>query len=252
MNLHTTGHKAVIAPLTSADLVDVLALQETARALLPAEMKGFVPVQSVAYFQNMLSDITGQMIGIRCEGRLVAHISVIGPMELREAIAMRLITNNDIPFHHATLTDTIIVLANKLTHPDWRGYGFGAALLEAAMSLPLAQTSDHIFAQIPVGDRRSWDAYMRQGFGIVAAGYEPQDKHPHFILQKPAFGFDFSPAIIADEVDPSEDFSAIVNLTKREALVGVFEAPEATTLSFMRNREASTLMPTVAKLKASV
>jgi GNAT superfamily N-acetyltransferase len=180
---------------------------------------------------------------------LIAQIALMGPMELREAIALHHITFNDVPFHHAALTDSVVIFKSMAVHPDWRGNDLSGNLVAFALDLPLARVADHLFAQISAGNRRSWDIFARLGFGIVAAAYDPGDKQPRFIFQKPAFGFDFAGEVIADEVDPREDFSAIVALTQNEALVGVYEKDGKGKLAFMRNREVLPLMPTLAMVK---
>jgi hypothetical protein len=107
---------------------------------------------------------------------------------------------------------------------------------------------DHVFAQISAGNKRSWDVFARQKFGIVAAAYDPDDGLPRFIFQKPAFGFDFAPAVSADEVDPVVDFPAIVHLTQREAMVGLYEEHSTDKLAFLRSRDVLNLVPTLAKV----
>ncbi|MDE2029205.1 MAG: GNAT family N-acetyltransferase [Alphaproteobacteria bacterium] len=247
--LPKTGHKAHVGVLNDADLVDVLALQETVRAALPAEMKMFVLPQPIAYFQNLLAGHDGIMVGIRTDGQLIAQMAIMGPVDLREALALRLFTKNDIAFHHAALTDSVVAFKSMAVHPSWRGNELSQHLVTCALEQPTVRMAAHVFAQISAANKRSWNVFARQGFGIVAGAYDPADNQPRFIFQKPAFGFDFAPAIIADEVDPLEDFPAIVNLTQREALVGVYEQAGDTALTFKRNREASNLLPTVAQIK---
>lgn len=246
---------ARINMLGEEDIVDVLALQEATRNALPADMKMFVLPQPMGYFADLLAGRRGAMIGIRAEtptgrGQLIAQMVVMGPMELREALMMRLITKNDVTFHHAALTDSVVIFKSMAVHPGWRGNELSQHLISFALELPLVRVAAHVFAQISAANRRSWDTFVRQGFGIVAAGYDPADKQPRFVFQKPAFGFDFAPAIIADEVDPREDFPAIVNLTQREGLVGMFDADAPEKLVFLRSRDALNLLPTIAQVKA--
>jgi GNAT superfamily N-acetyltransferase len=247
--LPRTGGMARIGILDGDDLSAVLALQEATRAALPADKKMFILPQGTAYFQNFLTRQTGMMIGIRTEGILIGQMALMGPMDLREAIALRCITPNDVAFHHAALTDSVVIFKSLAAHPDWRGNDIAKALVEFALELPLTRVTDHVFARISVGNKRSWDVFARHGLGIVVAEYDQKDSQPRFIFQKPSFGFDFAPAIIADEVDPKEDFQAIVNLTQREGLVGVYEEGSHEKLAFIRSREALNLLPTLAKVQ---
>jgi GNAT superfamily N-acetyltransferase len=248
--LPKTGGTARVNLLGADDLADVLALQDATRAALPANMKMFILPQGTAYFQNLLTHMTGLMVGIRTQGKLIAHMALMGPMPLREAIALRVITNNDVAFPHAALTDSVVIFKSMSVHPDWRGNDLSQNLLAFALDLPFTRVVDHIFAQVSVANKRSWDVFVRQGFGIVAAALDPKDKQPRFIFQKPTFGFDFAREVIADEVDPLLDFSAIANLTQRDSLVGVYEEGSTKHLAFLRNREAVNLMPTLAKVSA--
>ena len=248
--LPKTGGPARIGILDDADLPDVLELQDATRAALPADKKMFILPQGTAYFQNFLTRQNGLMIGIRNEEKLIAQMALMGPMDLREAMALRVITGNDLPFHHASLTDSVAVFKSMAVHPDWRGNDLANSLVAFALDLPFTQVVAHVFAQISVGNRRSWGVFARQGFGIVAAAYDVRDGQPRFVFQKPAFGFDFAPEIIADDADPSGDFSAIVTLTQREALIGVPDKSFEGKLAFMRSRDALNILPTVARLRA--
>jgi len=77
---------------------------------------------------------------------------------------------------------------------------------------------------------RSWELFLRHGFGIVAAAVDPLDQQPRFVLQKPALGLALHPMASAEGIDPSADFSTIMRLTGREALVGQMDDNKA--LSF--------------------
>jgi len=244
------GDLARIDILGSEDLTDVLALQDATRGALAADRKMFVLPQGTAYFQNLLMRQTGLMIGIRTSKKLIAQMALMGPMELREAIALKIITSNDVPFPHASLTDSVIVFKSLAAHPDWRGNDLAKNLIAYALELPFTKVVDHVFAQISVGNKRSWDSFVQQGFGIVAAAYDPNDKQPRFIFQKPAFGFDFAHEVIADDVDPVSDFPAIVNLTQRDGLIGVYDEDSKDKLAFLRSREVLNLMPTLAKVRS--
>jgi hypothetical protein len=248
--LPKTGSLAAIDILSEADLDDVLTLHEAARAALPADRKHFLPPQGTAYFQNLLTHQTGLLVGIRAANKLIALMALEGPLTLREAIAFHSITNNDVPYHHASLADTVVVFKSMATHPDYRGNDLEKELLSFAATLPFAQVSGHVFAQIAVGNKRIWNAFISQKFCIVSAVYDSEDNQPRFIFQKPAFGFDLIPHLIADEVDPIADFPAIVALTQREGLVGHYEHGSKEKLSFVRNREEINLMPVIARVTA--
>jgi GNAT superfamily N-acetyltransferase len=248
--LPKAGGTARIDILEGGDLTAVMALQDKTRDALPATMKMFVLPQGISYFQNLLMRQTGLMIGIRAQGMLVAQMVLMGPMILRDAIAQHLVTYNEVPFHHAGLTDSVVIFKSMAVHPDWRGNDLAKNLVEFALTLPFTLIADHVFAQVSVGNKRSWDVFARQGFGIVAAAYDPKDNMPRFIFQRPAIAFDFSPTVIVDEVDPVENFSAIVNLTQRDGLVGIYEQGSTDKLAFMRSSDTLNLMPTLAKVIA--
>ena len=184
------------------------------------------------------------------EGALIAQMAVVGTMELREAIAQKILVGEGIPFHHAKLTDRVVIFRSLATHPEWGGNDLAKTLVSVASTLPLAQSAAHIFAQVSSANKRSWSIFTKQAFGIVSAVYAPQDEQPCFILQKPAFDFDFSPEVIVDEVCSCEDFAAIVTLTQREALVGVCDKACPDKLAFLRNEEVSDLMPVLARVNA--
>lgn len=250
----STGGTATISLLSDADLMDVLTLQEVTRAALPEQMKMFVLPQAPSYFEALLARRGGAMIGIRAEGKLIGQMAVVGPMELREAIRLQLITKNDVLFHHAALSDKVSIIKSLSVHPDWRGNEHSRHLLSFAIATTEARASAHLFAQISAANRRSWEPFMRTGFAVVAAAYDPKDGKPRLVLQRPLFGFDFVPEVLADEVDPKEDFNAIMALTERDALIGKYDE-DATNgkLSFLRNAEEDAdikTVPTLARVRA--
>lgn len=248
--LSKTGGVAQVDTLGESDLQDVMALHDITRAALPADKKRFILPQGAPYFISLLNRANGLMVGIRTDGRLIGQIAMMGPMPLRDAVARNIITHNEeIPFHHASLSDSVMVLKSMSAHPDWRGNDLSNQLVTFAMNLPICTMTNHLFTQISVGNKRSWDTFIRRhGFGIVAAAYDPDDGLPRFIFQKSSFGFDFEPQIMADDVDPVEDFPAIVSLTQREGLIGVYQEGSMEKLAFMRNREELLLMPTLARI----
>ena len=249
--LPKAGCTAMISILkdNDADLQDALALHDATRAALPADKQRYILPQDPAYFQNLLAHKTGLMIGIRAEGKLIAQMALMGPMPLREAIANHTITHNDdVLFPHAALSDSVVVFKSMASHPDWRGNDLSKNLVSFAIELPFTQVCVHVFAQISAGNKRSWDTFARQKFGIVAAAYDPDDGLPRFVFQRPTFGFDFEAPVMADDVDPVDDFSAIVSLTRDQALVGVYGKNSTERLVFFRNREEEfTLIQTIAR-----
>lgn len=248
MTLTKRDETARMLILGGDDIHDVLALQTATRDALPDSMKMFILPQPITYFQNLLMRQTGVMIGMRREGELIAQMAIMGPLDLREAILLRAISKNDILFHHAALADSVVVFKSMAVHPHWRGNDLSGQLISFALDQPMVRVAGHVFAQISVANRRSWEVFVGKGFGIVAAAQDPADQQPRFVLQKPGFGFDFAPAIIADDVDAIDDFAAIANLTQREGLIGITDSDNNTKLTFMRSRETPSLMPTIARM----
>jgi hypothetical protein len=248
--LPKTKDMAQIDILDSANLTAILALQDEVRAALPINQKNFITPRGTAYFQNLLARHTGLMVGIRTEGKLVAQMSLIGPMDLREALGLSIITPSQVPFAHAALSDNIVILKDLIIHPDWAEDQLAGQILSFALDLPFCQVADHLFTESLAANKASWGIFAAYGFGIVSATTDLKDGQPHFILQKPSFGFDFAPAIIVDDVDPLIDFPAIVNLTQREALVGVFEENSNNRLAFFRSRDVLNIVPTLAKVQS--
>jgi len=242
--LPKTGGVATVDVMNEGDLPEVLALHELTRAALPSDKKTFILPHDVAYFQDFLRHKNGGMIGIRTENRLIAQMVLMGPLSLRDAIASRALTRNDVPFHHASLNDQVVLIKSLASLPSCRGNDLAKNLVLAALDHPLTHMVAHVFTQISVGNKRSWDSFARLNFGIVSAAYDPGDNMPRFIFQRPTFGFDLEPHIMADDVDPAQDFQAIVSLTQREGLIGLYEEGSTDKLAFLRNREETVLMPT--------
>lgn len=219
-NLAKSEERASIVVLGIEHLAQVLALQDETRSALPEAQKMFVLPQSAEYFSRLLERRNGLMIGVRVKGQLVAQMALMGPMTLEDCVSRNAVTRNEIPFHHAEASDLVVIAKSMAVHPDWRGNELSQHMLEAALDEPIARTADHVLAQISVDNVRSWELFLRHGFGIVAAAIDPTDQKPRFILQKPALGLAIHEMSSIDNLDPSSDFAAIMRLTGREALMG--------------------------------
>ncbi|MFY9288345.1 MAG: GNAT family N-acetyltransferase [Alphaproteobacteria bacterium] len=235
--LPKTGGTATIDILTLTDLSDVLALQEQTRASLPAEQKMFVLPQPESYFANLLEQKNGVMIGIRTEGKLISQMVLMGPLTIETMIDQQKLTRNEIDFHHANPSDSTVIAKSMAVHPDWRGNELSQHMLDTALNLPLARMADHMFAQVSVENVRSWELFLRSGFGIVAAALDPTDHKPRFILQKPSLGFALHHSQAANSIDPAADFSSIMRMTQREALIGQMDKIDPLKLSFFASAD---------------
>jgi len=227
-----TGENAVIRVLEAADLPRVLELQEATRGALPPAQKMFVLPQSPDYFAGLLERDGGAMVGIESGGDLIAQMVVMGAMTVDEMTARQKLTRNEVFFHHATPNDSVVIAKSMAVHPGYRGNELSQHMLEAAQALPLSRQADHMFAQISVDNIRSWDLFLREGFGIVAAAVDPADLKPRFIVQKPALGYALHHMQATHDVDPVADFASIMRLTQREALIGMLDQGEAFKLAF--------------------
>ena len=177
------------------------------------------------------------MLGIRLRGQLIASLALQGVMTLDEAQLTHAITGSLITLHHAEPVELVAVVQTIAVHPDWRDDRLTDHLLTAALDLPMVRTADHVFAQIAAAHDACRDSFLRHGFGIVAATLEPSDLQPRFILQKPALGFALHELASAEDVNPLPDFSTIMRLTEREALIGRPDDLKPARLAFHASRD---------------
>lgn len=229
--LPKTGELGMIEILGPSHLPQVLELQEATRAALPEGQKNFVLPQTAAYFEKFLSRKEGVMVGVLVNERLVSQIAIMGPLTLAEAVGRHVITRNNIEFYHAGAVDSVVVAKSMAVRPDYRGNELSQHMLAALLDLPFVRAADHVFAQMSVENMRSWELFLRHGFGIVAGALDPGDHKPRFVLQRPALGFAFDMAPSADEVDPLADFAAIMRMTQK-GLIGRLD--ESAVLSMLR------------------
>jgi hypothetical protein len=237
--LRKAGTTASVEILGPEHLAQVLALQDDTRHGLPDAQKMFVLPQQPDYFEAPLKRQNGMMIGIRVNGQMVAQMVLMGHQSLDEAVDKQRVTRNDISFYHAKTSDLTVIAKSMAVHPLWRGNDLSQNLLECIMELPLVRAADHIFAQISVDNVRSWELFLRHGFGIVAAAIDPSDKKPRFIVQRPALGFAFHHTPSVDNMDPVADFAAIMRLTQGEALIGRLDEGDVFKLSFYADAESA-------------
>ena len=237
IKLPKSNETASVEVLGVEHLAQVLALQDETRNALPESQKMFVLPQQPAYFRDLLSGETGVMVGVRVRGQLVAQMALMGPLKLCDAISRNAITRNEVTLHHAGQFESVVIAKSMTVHPAWRGNELSGIMLESVLTLPMARTADHVFAQISADNIRSWDIFLRNGFGIVAAAIDPQDDKPRFIVQRPALGFALHETAGAYDMDHVSDFAAIVRLTQREALSGRLDDGVAFKLAFYASTE---------------
>lgn len=235
--LPKTGEAAVLEILGPQHLADVLDLQDRTREALPDAQKMFVLPQSPAYFEALLAKQGGLMIGVSAEGKLLSQMVVMGPLTLDEVVEKQKLTRNDVTFHHAGQVDQIVMAKSMAVCPGNRGNELSQQMLAAMLDLPMVRAADHVFAQISADNVRSWELFLRHGFGIVAAAIDPNDKKTRFVVQRPVLGFGFHHERSAEGIDPAADFAAIMRLTQREALIGLLDEGEAFKLAFYASVE---------------
>lgn len=206
--------------LDTSYLAQVLALQEETCAALPESQKRFLLPRNADYFRDFLSGKGGHMIGMIHNGCLIGQLVMRGPASLEEAVKTQSITRNDFAFHHAAPTDDVMVMKSVAVHPNWRGNDIAPNLLRTALEQTETGASDHVFAQVSAENIRSWEMFLQLGFGIVAAGIDPVDSRPRFVLQHPTSGFAAHHAVNVKSLDPITDFASIMRLTNFEALIG--------------------------------
>jgi hypothetical protein len=230
---------AAIEILEPQHLAQVLALQDATRNALSADQKMFVLPQKPDYFEKLLARKNGFLIGVCVKNQLIAQIAVMGPLTLEEAIDRNAITRNEISFHHAETTDLVVVAKSMAVHPVWRGNELSQHILQAMLEIPAVRAADHVFAQISAENQRSWELFVKNGFGIVAASIDPEDFKPRFILQKPALRFAFYPTPSIEDIHPATNFSSIMRLTGQEALIGQIDSIDPNKLAFFASSDTA-------------
>jgi hypothetical protein len=162
------------------------------------------------------------------------------------------LSHNEIVLHHAAPSDFAVIAKSMAVHPGFRGNELSQHMLEMALCLPLTRRADHMFAQISVENTLSWDLFLRQGFGIVAAAIDSSDSKPRFVVQKPTLGFSLHHMQTTGGIDPIADFPAVMRMTQREALVGQFDTVETSKLAFYASAEMAAAWHDDATTNAAV
>ncbi len=206
-----------------------------------------VPVMLSSYVHDKLTRENGFMLGMFEGHRLVAVMALRGPVTLREAIAEKMITRQDIMFHHAGLGDSLLICENTFLAPDCIMTDAMLRLLQGLTMTPVGRVVDHIFAEVSTPDGAILSQYLDAGFGIVSASAPTREQPCRFVLQRAAIGFDLQREKSGDEVDPIADISAIVTLTKL-GLIGVTDNAAPGKLAFYGSRDDLSTITTVAKL----
>lgn len=252
LKLSRSGEIATIEVLGTQDMDYVLALQEQTRAALTEDHKMFVLPQPPSYFHSLLEQDNGVMVGIRSGGKLIAQMAVMGALTIEEMVDQQKLTRNEIFLHHAAPNDYAVIAKSMAVHPDFRGNELSQHMLETALSLPIARRADHMFAQVSVENTLSWQLFVREGFGIVAAAVDPTDNKPRFVMQRPTLGFSMHHMQTTGDIDPIKDFPAIMRMTQREALIGQFDTLESSKLAFYASAEMAAAWHDDATLNAAV
>lgn len=156
---------------------DHFNLQQAVLQTLP-ENQDLLHVKTEVDWQNIITSFSRQLLSVNNGDNLVAHaIAILPNDEDPDADVL----NMPLPSQNITKVTT---LAGVITHPDHRGQGLMSSLINEWTRCAFHYDRPHMLGLITSTNPRSWSQFLKSGFYIVGAEYDPEDGSTAYMVHR--------------------------------------------------------------------
>lgn len=153
--------------LTTADLDDVLQLQQTVYDALSETEKSFILPKTREHLSAIFNR-GGFMIGVKKDGLLVAQSIVLNPSAAHPDTGM-------VDMEAVGAPETISVLQGVLVHPDARGQSLGNRMCAEWLAVCGKNGRHNVLAETALPNAHSQAIFFAHGMKVVSMGIDPVD-----------------------------------------------------------------------------
>ena len=144
------------------------ALQCAVLKSLPAD-QDYLHKMSRAEWRAFLKDPRHHMIGVYDGDGLIAQLCVLLPDQTNpDADMLDMVLPSKDP-------NDIATFRTVMTHPEYRGHGLMNILMTEAKAYAKTKNRTHLLGCITRKKTASWSQFLKAGFSIVGAGFDPSD-----------------------------------------------------------------------------
>lgn len=165
--LRKSGHPYSMRLQTPLDIDAILALQDVVMDDLSEEEQVYVVPKDRAFFEKHFA-AGGLVLGVFCEGRLVAQSVIVNPTKENPKTGM-----TDMP---ARLSPhKVTVIQGVIVHPDLRGNRLMTVMVDAWLDIARRDGRCHAIAEVASENHFSWKVFMKEGLQLHSIGYDAED-----------------------------------------------------------------------------
>lgn len=155
--------------LLDADCLDeIMGLQQKIIDSLPDDQKSFILPKSRTFFENHFKRGANTMIGIYCEGELIAQSIVLNPSAAHPETGMVDMALVDKP-------ETLSIIEGVLVDPAFRGNRLMEEMVGHWIDYAEQIGRKHVIAEIAIDNPYSWGVFLDKGLTLHSTGTDPDD-----------------------------------------------------------------------------
>tara|TARA_R110002124_G_scaffold31474_6_gene106563 strand:+ start:2577 stop:3314 length:738 start_codon:yes stop_codon:yes gene_type:complete len=155
--------------LLDADCLDeIMGLQQKIIDSLPDDQKSFILPKSKTFFENHFKRGANTMIGIYCEGELIAQSIVLNPNAAHPETGMVDMERVDAP-------ETLSIIEGVLVDPAYRGNRLMEEMVGHWIDYAEQIGRKHVIAEIAIDNPYSWGVFLDKGLTLHSTGTDPDD-----------------------------------------------------------------------------
>jgi hypothetical protein len=169
--LKTTGQLYEIGILPAANAAEMKAFHDYILKRLAKDEKSFFLDKSLSFFEKLYtSGGTGGVIGIVCEGKLIAQAAITHPTKADPYTGM-----TDIDMKAIGEVETVSILQAVGVLPEMRGNNLMERLIDGWIGHATALGRTHVMAEVDTRNIASWNSFLKGGLDLAGMGVDPSD-----------------------------------------------------------------------------
>ena len=155
--------------LLGAECIDeILGLQQKIIDSLPDDQKSFILPKTKEFFENHFKRGANTMIGIFCDGALIAQSIVLNPTKNHPETGM-------VDMKPVGKADTLSIIEGVLVDPAYRGNRLMEEMVGHWIDYAESIGRKHVIAEIAVDNPYSWGVFLDKGMTLHSTGTDPDD-----------------------------------------------------------------------------
>lgn len=159
-----------VKELTGNEWLDkVVSLHERVKSELSDSQRNHLLPKTTEYFNNLLSSVTGTLLGAFADDELIGSISLVSALSFDDACKKNYITALDPTGNLLKLygEGTVSVVQSLCVLNSYAGNNISTMLLEQAIIVAKSKKVDQVFAQVASDNKSGFSKFAAERFEII-------------------------------------------------------------------------------------